>query len=164
MADDNPIIAYAGSYASEDDARLDFDGIKDAHAAGLIGKYQSALFTKQADGKVKVINTDSTTRTSGAKWGALTGAVVGLLFPPSLIAGLIWGGGVGALVGNLAKGWGHADIKDLGEALDAGQSGVVLIAEATPDVAADRLLKNATKVVDKEIEDDEKQIRKALDD
>lgn len=39
MADDRPIIAYAGAYALEGDARGDFEAIKDAHAFGLFGKY-----------------------------------------------------------------------------------------------------------------------------
>lgn len=163
MADDNPLVLYAGSYALEADAEADFIGIKVAHHAGLIGKYQAALFTKDEDGKVKVLNTDSTTRVTGAKWGLATGAVVGLLFPPSLIAGLVWGGGIGTLVGHLAKGWGHSDIKELGEALEVGQSGVVAVAEATPDVAAQRVLKKATKAAKREIDDQSKEIRKALD-
>ncbi len=113
MADDDQLILYAGSHALQADAEADFRDIKTAHHVGLIGKYQSALFTKQGDGKVKVLNTDSTTRASGAKWGLATGAVVGLLFPPALIAGLARGRGIGTLVGHLAKGWGHSDIKEL---------------------------------------------------
>ncbi len=132
MVDDNPIFAYAGAYAIEDEARADFETIKDAHAAGLIGKYDSALFTKQGDGKVKVKNTDSTTRTKGAGWGAVVGGVVGLLFPPALIGSAIVGAAGGGLIGDIAKGWGHGDIKDLGEALDAGEWGVVLVCESTP--------------------------------
>ena len=166
MADDKPLVVYAGSYADGFEAETDFRDIKAAHHAGLIDKYQSALFTKEDDGKVKVLNTDSTTRGSGAKWGLATGAVVGLLFPPSLIAGLIWGGGIGTLVGHLAKGWSHKDIKELGEALEVGQTGVVLIAEvaeATPDVAVSRILKQATMTEQKTIEENAEEIRKSLD-
>ena len=54
---DNPIIVFAGAYAFEEDARADFMAIKNSHAIGLIGKYDSALFTKKGDGKVKVKNT-----------------------------------------------------------------------------------------------------------
>ena len=163
MADDRPLVVYAGSYEDGFAAEADFRDIKAAHHAGLIGKYDSALFTKEGDGKVKVLNTDSTTRTKGAKWGLATGAVVGLLFPPSLIAGLVWGGGIGTLVGHLAKGWSHKDIKELGEALEVGETGVVLIAEATPDVAVSRILKQATKTEQKTIEENAEEIRKSLD-
>jgi uncharacterized membrane protein len=164
MADDKPLVVYAGSYEDGFAAEADFRDIKAAHHAGLIGKYDSALFTREADGKIKVLNTDSTTRAKGAKWGLVTGAVVGLLFPPSLIAGLIWGGGIGTLVGHLAKGWSHKDIKELGETLEVGHSGVVLIAETPSDLAAELILKRATKSQMKEIKDNASEIRTALDD
>ena len=164
MADNfDNYFAFAGAYENQADAEADFATIKDAKAIGLIGKYQSAVFTKEADGKVKILNTDSTTRSTGAKWGAATGAVLGLIFPAGLLAGLIWGTGIGALAGNLGKGWGHRDIKDLGEALDAGESGVILVAEATPDVAAKNILKMATKAEKKQIDADAKDIEAAID-
>ncbi len=163
MADDNPIIAYAGAYALEEDARADFMAIKNSHAIGLIGKYDSALFTKKGDGKVKVKNTDSTTRAKGIGWGAAVGGVVGLLFPPALIGSAIVGAAGGGLIGSVAKGWSHGDIKDLGEALEAGEWGVVLVCESTLDVAVDRVLKQAMKAERKEISDEDGEIRKALE-
>ena len=164
MADNTPIFAFAGAYAFEEDARADFEAIKDARALGLIGKYDSALFTKKGDGKVKVKNTDSTTRAKGIGWGAAVGGVVGLLFPPALIGSAIVGAAGGGLIGSVAKGWGHGDIKDLGEALDAGEWGVVLVCESTLGVAVDQVLKQATKAEKKEISDEDGEIRKALDD
>ena len=160
---DQTYWVYAGAYASEDVAKSDFEAIKEAKHAGLIGKYQSALFTKEPGGKVKVLNTDSTTRTSGAKWGAAVGAVAGLLFPAGLLAGLVWGGGIGALAGNIGKGWYASDIKDLGDALDAGESGVILVAQATLDVAANRILKNAVKTEKKQVDADAEGIDDAVD-
>ncbi len=160
---DNNYVVYAGAYDSEDLALSDFAAIKDAKAAGWIGKYQSAVFTKDADGKVKVLNTDSTTRTSGAKWGAAVGAVASLLFPAGLLAGLAVGAATGAVAGNIGKGWYASDIKDLGDALDAGESGVIVVAQATPDVAVDRILKNASKTEQKAIDADTKDLEAALD-
>ena len=40
----------------------------------------------------------------------------------------------------------------------------MLVCEATPDVAAARILKQAAKVEQKEIDDEDGEIRKALDD
>ena len=163
MADNHPIVAYAGAYDLREDAEKDFQAIKDAHAQRLIGKYDSALFTKEEGGKVKVKNTDSTSRVKGAGWGAVVGGVVGLLFPPAILGGAIVGALSGGLIGNIAKGWGHGDIKDLGEALDAGEWGVILVCEATPDVAVEHILKQATKVEQKEIDDEDGKIREAFD-
>ncbi len=164
MADDRPVIVYAGSYDDGFAAEVDFRDIKAMHKDKLIGKYDSALFTKEPGGEVDVLNTDSTARTKGAKWGLATGAVVGLLFPPSLIAGLVWGTGIGTLVGHMAKGWSHKDIKELGEVLEVGQTGVVVIAEATPDAVASRILKQADRSHQKTIEEKADEFRKALDD
>ena len=118
MADDyDNWFLFVGAYDNEADAQADFESIKDAKALGFIGKYQSALFTKQADGEVKILNTDSTTRATGAKWGAAVGAAAALLFPVGLIGGLVAGGGLGALAGNIGKGWSAGDVKELGQAL-----------------------------------------------
>jgi uncharacterized membrane protein len=161
--DMDQMFVFAGAYDSADEAQADFAAIKDAKAAGWIGKYQSAVFTKDADGKVQVLNTDSTTRTTGAKWGAAVGAVAGLIFPAGLLAGLAWGTGLGAVAGNIGKGWGAGDIKDLGAALEPGEAGVILVAQATPDVAVDNILKSASKTEKKAIDADAASLEDALD-
>jgi uncharacterized membrane protein len=164
MADDyDNWFLFVGAYDNEGDAQADFESIKDAKALGFIGKYQSALFTKQADGEVKILNTDSTTRATGAKWGAAVGAAAALLFPVGLLGGLVVGGGLGALTGNIGKGWSAGDVKELGEALDAGESGVMLVAEATPDVAAKKILKMSQKAAKKQIDADAKDMEAAID-
>jgi uncharacterized membrane protein len=164
MADDyDNWFLFVGAYDNEADAQADFEGIKDAKALGFIGKYQSALFTKEADGNVKVLNTDSTTRSTGAKWGAAVGAAASLLFPPGIIAGAALGAGAGALAGNIGKGWSAGDVKELGEALDVGESGVMLVAEATPDVAAKNILKMSQKAAKKQIDADAKDLEAAID-
>ncbi len=157
------MFVYAGAYDDEDLALADFSAIKDARAAGWIGKYQAAVFSKSTDGKVTVLNTDSTTRALGAKWGAAVGAVVSLLFPVGLIVGLAAGTASGAIAGNIGKGWFASDIKDLGDTLGAGQTGVILVAEATPDVAADQLLGNASKTEHKAVDGENEDLVAALD-
>jgi uncharacterized membrane protein len=160
---DDLYFVFAGAYDSVDVAQADFAAIKDAKHAGWIGKYQAAVFTKDADGKVDILNTDSTTRSSGAKWGMAVGAVAGLVFPLGLLAGLVWGAGLGALGGNIAKGWGSGDIKEIGQALEVGEAGVILLAQATPDVAVDNILKSASKATKKQVDADTKSLEDALE-
>ena len=107
MADnkDNEVtFVYAVAYDSLDGAELDFATIKDLHKEKWVGKYEASLFTKQDDGSVKIIDTDATSRSKGLKIGAAAGAVVGILFPPSLIVGAIAGGGIGLAGGALLPG------------------------------------------------------------
>ena len=50
--------------------------------------------------------------------GIGVGAVLGLLFPPSIIVGGVVGGVAGGLTGHLWRGLSRADVKELGETLD----------------------------------------------
>ena len=61
------MICYGGVYANVSDAKSDFDVIKAAHKESWIGTYDAALFEKNTDGKVKVLDTDATQRGKGAR-------------------------------------------------------------------------------------------------
>ena len=96
MAKPDAVFIYIGTYPSEAAARDDYDIVKDLHAAGAVGTYDAAVVTKDNAGKVHVNKDEMATR-HGAWGGAAVGAVVGILFPPSII--------VGAAVGAAVGGW-----------------------------------------------------------
>jgi uncharacterized membrane protein len=163
MAHYDTVYAFAGSYGDMADARADFEAVSRAHHAQTVGKFQAAIFTKQPDGRVKVVNTTSTTRTTGAKWGTAVGALVGVLFPPSLVVDLVAGGTLGALSGNLMKGWGADEIKRFAAALVEGEVGVVVIAEALASEGPPELLANANRRETQQFDSLRDQLTKAMD-
>jgi len=110
------------------------------------------------DDKVKVIDIDATQRAAGAKAGAIVGAVIGAIFPPSVLASAGVGAVSGAAVGNLAKGFGRGDIKDIAGALRPGATGILLIADATFDAGAERLMKRADKFAKQVVPADHKDL------
>lgn len=70
------------------------------------------------------------------------GAVLGLVFPPSLIATAAVGGLAGGLVGHLWKGMSRKQMHDLGEQLDSGQAALVVVGpELLKDVLGDAVTK-----------------------
>jgi uncharacterized membrane protein len=157
------LFVYVGAYDGEEPALADFAAIKDAKFAQLIGKYQSAVFSKHADGEVEVLAADSTTRAFGAKWGAAVGAVASLLFPAALVVGIPAGTASGAVAGNVGRGWFASDIQDLTDALLAGHFGVIVIAQARPDMAVEQLLGNAIRTDRKPIDHADRDLMTALD-
>jgi len=163
MADSNGIIVYAGLYGDVDLAWADFDNIKAAHSAKWIGTYESAIFEKGADGKIKVLDTDATQRGSGAKKGAIAGAIFGVIFPPSLLVSAVAGAAIGAGVGNMVKVMDRGEVKELAEALEPGQAGVILIADATFDAGAERLMKQAKKFAKQQVDADAAALKDAID-
>jgi uncharacterized membrane protein len=161
MAKADGVFIYIGTYASEVDARTDYGVVKDLHALGAVGTYDAAVVTKDDKGKVHV-NKDETTTRHGAWGGAGVGALVGILFPPSIIGSAVVGAAVGGVSGHLWKGMSRADVKEFGDAIDAGEAALVIVGETTIASYVEKAELKAQKQVSKELKIDKKDVDKAV--
>jgi uncharacterized membrane protein len=150
MASSNPVFIFIGTYPSEAAAQADYDVVKDLHIVGAVGTYDAAVITKDDDGKVHV-NKDETATRHGGWGGAAVGGLVGLLFPPSILAGAAVGAAVGAVGGHLWKGLSRSDVKELGELIDAGQAALLIVGESKAQQALDKAGLKAQKQVAKQL-------------
>lgn len=157
---DAPLFLYVATYDSAFDAERDFDAVFDLYDAGLIGTYDAALITK-SDGKVHVHKKEKPTQ-HGAWTGVGVGAVLGLLFPPSILGAAAVGGLAGGVAGHLWKGMSRGDLKDLGETLDEGEAAVIVIGESRVEEQLEKALSRAKKRIEKEVEADAAQVKEAL--
>jgi uncharacterized membrane protein len=164
------LMVYAGVYESVDDAEADYQLVKDLHTeANLIDAYDAAVIERRDDGKVKIVKKHETpTRVGGVLGGGIglaTGLVVAL-FPFAAIGGGLLvattGGGaiLGAVTGHAAAGMSRHDLKELGETLDAGQAGLVVVAVADMGAKVERAMKRAEKVQTKELKADTAEIER----
>ncbi len=163
MSKSDGVFIYIGTYASEVDARADYDVVKDLHALGAVGTYDAAVVTKDDKGKIHV-NKDETTTRHGAWGGAGVGALVGILFPPSIIGTAIVGAAIGGVSGHLWKGMSRSDVKEFGEAIDAGEAALVIVGESTIEAFIDKAELKAQKRVAKELKIDKKDVDAAVQD
>jgi uncharacterized membrane protein len=161
MSKTDGVFIYIGTYASEVDARSDYGVVKGLHALGAVGTYDAAVITKDDKGKVHV-NKDETTTRHGAWGGAAVGALVGILFPPSIIGTALVGAAVGGVSGHLWKGMSRTDVKEFGEAIDAGEAALVVVGETTIEAALEKAELKATKKVAKELSVDKKGVDAAV--
>jgi uncharacterized membrane protein len=161
MSKTDGVFIFIGTYASEVDARADYDVVKDLHAMGAVGTYDAAVVTKDDAGKVHV-NKDETTTRHGAWGGAGVGALVGILFPPSIIGSALVGAAIGGISGHLWKGMSRADVKEFGDAIDSGEAALVIVGETTIQAALERAELKAKKRVAKELELDKGKIDEAV--
>jgi uncharacterized membrane protein len=161
-------FAYSGVYSNVDDALADYDAVHDLHTkAGLIDAYDAAVVERKADGKVKIVKKHETpTRVGGVLGGGVglaTGIVIAL-FPAAAIGGGLLaaatGGGavLGAVAGHAAAGMSRSDLKEMGEALDSGEAGLVVVAIADMESKIEAAMKRADKIEAKQIKADEKAI------
>ena len=157
-------FAYSGVYADVDDALADYEAVHLLHTeAGLIDAYDAAVVERKDDGKVKIVKKHETPTRVGGVMGAGVGLATGLviaLFPAAAIGGglLATGGGgavLGALAGHAAAGMSRSDLKELGEGLDAGQAGLVVVAVSDMESKVEAAMAHAQKVQAKELKADQ---------
>ncbi len=129
MSDDTVEI-FVAAYATEQGAHAALKDFQAAKRAGAIDLIDAAVIVHTAEDKVKF---EETADPSGKKWakrGAIAGGVVGLIFPPSIIASAIVGGGAGGIWGKIRdKGFKDEDLKEIGESLPPGSSAIIAIAQ-----------------------------------
>ena len=128
-------LAYVGVYNSAADADADYQAVKDLHTKEhLIDAYDAAVVERRADGKVKITKKHET---------------------PTRVGGVLGGGAVlGAVAGHAAAGMSRKDLKELGEHLDAGQAGLVVVAVSDMGAKIEREMKRARKVEARELKAD----------
>jgi uncharacterized membrane protein len=159
---DRPIFIYAATYSDLAGAEADYEALLDLHAADLVGTYEVALVNKDAEGKIHVEKREKPTQ-HGAWGGIAVGALVGVLFPPSVLGAAALGGVIGGVGAHLKKGISRGDAKELGDLLDAGQAALVVIGESRVEEQLDKWLTRAEKTMEKEIEADAKEFKKELE-
>jgi uncharacterized membrane protein len=157
-------IAFVGVYNHLADAEADYQVVKDLHTKeGLIDAYDAAVIERRADGKVKIAKKHETPTRAGGVLGAGVGLATGLvvaLFPFAAIGGgllaVTTGGGavLGAVAGHAAAGMSRHDLKELGEHLDAGQAGLVVVGVSDMGSKIEKSMRKAQKVETKELKAD----------
>ena len=121
---------FVAAYGTEEGAKTALKDFQAAQRAGSIKLIDGAVVVHTAEGKVKF---EETADPSGKKWakrGAIAGGVVGLIFPPSIIASAVVGGGAGGIWGKIRdKGFKDEDLRAIGDSLPPGSSAIIAIAE-----------------------------------
>lgn len=117
--------------------------------------------SRDADGKVHLGKvTEHSTRT-GLRWGLVGGVALGLVFPPSILAGAVAGGALGAAIGKVGNLSSRSDLsKELEGVLTPGSSGVIALVEDTAVVEIQKALAEADAIVTKAVD---KQLAAAID-
>ena len=159
-------MAYVGVYGSLDDAEADYAAVKTlATDLGVIDAYDAAVIERKESGKVKITKKHETPTRVGGVLGGGVGLATGLViahFPAAAIGGGLLaattGGGalLGAAAGHAAAGMSREDLKELGEHLDKGKAGLVVVGVADTAAKIEAAMKKAQKIEEKQIKADTK--------
>ena len=172
MSDFVNMTVFAATYENLEAAESDYDLVKALYFdLDLMDTFDAAVIQKNQKGKVKIVKKhEQPTRDGawrGAGWGLATG-LVAALFPAAAIGtGLLAvttgaGAALGALAGHAVGGLSRHDLKDLGEGLDVGEAGLIVIAATDVGARVEGALNAAQKVIKKQIKADQKAIEKEI--
>jgi uncharacterized membrane protein len=155
------LYLYLGVYPGPEGAEADYQDLVKLHGSGRIGTYDAAVVTKDADGKVHMKKREKPTQ--HAAWtGVAVGAVLGVVFPPSIIGTAVVAGAAGGLIGHLRKGVSRGDLDEMGEALGAGEAALVVVASPDAQWQEERILSRAHHRIAKQLDVDHNEFAAAL--
>jgi uncharacterized membrane protein len=152
------LYVIAAAYDDVDAAVADYEAVKLLYREVRSSHdFDASVVAKDADGKVRIVKKHEQPTRHGAAVGLGYGLAVGVvaaLFPPvgiGIAAAGAGGAAVGGVAGHAAGGLSRSDLKELGETLDDGQAGLVVIYEtnladqiAANIKAANRIISRAT--------------------
>jgi uncharacterized membrane protein len=165
-------VLIASQYAMEEDALEDYDAVRAVYEdLGIIDTYDAAVVTKRSDGKVEIVKRVEEPTRQGAVAGLAVGLAVGALvalFPAVAIgAGLAIGGAAGAALGatagHVAAGMSRSDLKELGELLDAGTSGLIVVAATDVEDRVEAAIQHGKDIVKKQVQLDADGLKADID-
>ena len=150
---DKPVTVAVATYPNREAAEQDYDAVRGMKHQGQIDHLAIALVVKDADGDLKIDRHDSTAKHlawgGGVLGAALTivSAPLGIVFlGPLAVTTAAWAG-VGGLVGHFWKNIPKDLVRQMGELLESGDAGLVIVAVNPQGANVDALLANAVKKV-----------------
>lgn len=156
------LVLYVASYDDATSAKADFENLKDAQGPDLV-ILGAVVMSRDAEGKVDVLEAGDGDTAAGAVLGGGIGLVVGLFAPPLLAATAI-GAGIGALLGHLTKKHEEKELGvDLDEYLPPNSSAVAVVIDDAYTDRVEAALGKASKRINKAIDqDDFEKLEKAV--
>ena len=160
MSENDTLFVLAAAYPSVADAVADYEAVKALYdQVKASHDFDAAVIAKNTSGDVEIVKKHEQPTRHGAAvglgWGLAAGVVAALFPPVGILGALAVGGGggaaIGAVAGHAAGGMNRGDLKELGEMLDAGTAGLIVVYEtnladkvAANIKAANRIISKAT--------------------
>ena len=147
-------MVIANQYDREVDAVADFEAVRGVYGElGISERYDAAVLSRRRDGKSDIVKwVEQPAREGiikGLAFGLAVGSLMALVPSVGLVTGVLAGGGVGAgagiVAGHVAGGMRRNDLRTLGELLDNGASGLLVVAPTDMEARAEAAITRANR-------------------
>jgi uncharacterized membrane protein len=161
LATDGAYYLIAGQFPTEAEAEAayrELEAIEEATSLRIDGV---VLASADETGKITLHElTDHSTKT-GLKWGVVGGAVLGVIFPPSILASAVGVGVIGSVLGKIRNVSHRGTVSDeLAGVIQPNTTGLIVFAEDTAVVEIEKALSKADQIVARAVD---KQVAAEID-
>jgi uncharacterized membrane protein len=144
----------AAEFADPDAAKAAYEALLEAEMAGRLRIDGVLAVHADEAGKIHIDKLTEHSSKTGVKWGAAAGLVIGILFPPAVIASTVGWGIVGGALGKLRNLHHRGQVADqLAGAIGPDNSGIVALVHAVDVPAVKAEIPEATKVTTAEVDE-----------
>src|SRR6185312_13599812 len=153
MSEPDTLLVMAASYDDLAKAEADYEAVKALYYdVKSSHDFDAAVIQRDEEGKVKVVKKHEQPTRHGVAHGMGLG----------LVAGGGAGGAIGALRGHMKGGMKDSDLKELGEVLDGGEAGLIVVyaVNMADQIAAN--IKAANRHISEEIDASADELAKQL--
>ena len=132
-------------YDDAEAAEADWAEVEKYAEWGVLDLADAALVTRHGDAITPL------RRHSHRGWGkgAIAGAMVGILFPPAVLAGAVAGAAGGGIVATLNRSLDRQDIHEMGAVMSQGAIAMVVLTSSDTAGALPGIVKHATRSLTK---------------
>ena len=148
LVTDGAYAVIVGVFSNTADAEAAYAQLVEIERASSLRIDGVVVASCDAEGKVHLGTvTDHSTKT-GLKWGVVGGVALGLLFPPTVLAGAVGAGALGAGIGKVRNVAHRSGLTDqLEGVMRPNTSGVLALVEDTAVVEIQKALAQADEIV-----------------
>jgi uncharacterized membrane protein len=147
-------VLIVAQFADMDSASIAYEALREAEWKRAIDIEGVLVADADYQGKITIRKmTDHRTR-NGTFWGAIAGGALAIVFPPSILAGLVIGGVAGAVAGKVGNQLKEGAVaKNLADVITPGTSGIIALVNITAVDAVKASMPAATKVETAPVDD-----------
>ncbi len=153
LVTDGAYYLIAGQFATLEQAEATYAEIEQLEAATSLRIDAVVLASADADGKIHLGKVTEHSTKTGLKWGVVGGAVLGVIFPPSILAGAVGVGVIGSVLGKVRNLSHRSQLSDeLAGIVAPNTTALIVFAEDTAVVEIEKALAKADKIVSQAID------------
>src|SRR6476659_9045520 len=144
LATDGAYYLIAGQFPSQAEAEAAYTELEEVERRTSLRIDGVVIASSDADGKITLHELTEHSTKTGLKWGIVGGVVIGVLFPPSILAAAVGTGVIGSVMGKIRNVKHRGSVSDeLTGIIQPNTTGLMVFAEDTAVVEIEQALSKA---------------------